>query len=105
MKLHTDIQFFEAFPVNSSIKVEKTQLICQLITNLAQHEKIVLEAKVGYLKKARELLVDRVAQIDAGKPFDLTFSLPRLADHSREYKTAIEMLKWSVDGEVVLQPQ
>lgn len=90
--------------MNAPVKVSKASLLKALEDNLAEHQKIVQEAKAGYRDKAKGLLQERLDKVVSGQPFDLSFNLGAPQDHSTEYKNAIEMLRWSLDQEVTLEP-
>lgn len=91
--------------VNMTVAVSRTELLEKLRTNLAQHQQIVMEAREGYLKKAKQALQERISTLEKGKVVSLNFSLQEPADHSKDYKTAISMLEFAQGETVELQTQ
>ena len=82
------------------VTVRKTELIKRLEENMAKHNAIFLAAMEGYREQALRQVND---WIDALKRFDNPVMISRLPvpeEHTDDYKTAIEMLKMSVDLEV-----
>jgi len=80
--------------VLNSMKIEadKVEVLVTLRENREKHQKIVQEARVGYLKAARKELEIRLKQLESGKIVALHFSLATPRDNTSVYDTAIEML-------------
>lgn len=90
--------------MNFKPTVDKSKLLEVLRKNLAEHEQIVREAKEGYRDKVREALSVRLKAIEEGGPINLSFDLKPPRDHSADYGTAIEMLEWTQDETISLEP-
>ena len=84
-------------------RVRRDSLLAALELNAAKHSAIVEEARIGYLKRARKALEERLAELQSGKIAALEFQLAPPQDYSEVYKSAIEMLKWTVHEVVELQ--
>lgn len=87
---------------NDDRKIEALvdEVLSALKTNLAEHQKIVTEARVGYLKKCKEVLRKKLSQLesvdDTGwnvEDVQLKFNLTPPQDHSRDFQTIIKMLE------------
>lgn len=89
--------------INMTTEVDKVKLLETLEKNLETHSKIVQEAKDGYLKKASEVLAEKIEQIKEGKIVALAFSLKPPVDYSEVYENSIEMLKWHKGETVTLE--
>ena len=72
-------------------------------TNRTNHRKIFLEACEGYLKKAIELLEQKLASARKGERISMHFSLQQPVDQTKEYDRAIRMLEMSSDTTVELE--
>jgi len=75
------------------ITVSKKEALERVRTNRDRHLRIVKEARIGYVKKARELLSIKLGELCAGKLVQLRFNLSMPEDHTEEYDVAIEMLR------------
>ena len=84
------------------VTVRVQDLIAKLNHNRDQHARIVIEARAGYLAKARKKLEERLEQLAAGKIVSLQFGLSLPADHTAEYDTALGMLNMATDTTIKL---
>lgn len=75
------------------IKARTAEVLTKLTTNREQHQKLVQEARTGYVDKAREALLKRLEQLKDGSLVDLSFKLSPPMDRTKEYDTAIAMLQ------------
>lgn len=89
--------------VKMTTTVQRSKLLQTVRENLARHEQIVAEAKVGYLARAKQALKEQLLRAEAGNTPDLTFRLAAPQDHSEVYRTVVEMLAWTTDESVTLQ--
>jgi hypothetical protein len=85
-----------------TIKADRDTVIATLKKNRERHKQIVSEARVGYVKKAREALMEKLALVESGKVVALTFALEAPQDHTKVYDTAIEMLSMHTDATIIL---
>jgi hypothetical protein len=85
------------------MKFDKEKLLVTLRENRASHRKIFLEACEGYLKKAIELLEQKLASARKGERISMHFSLQQPVDQTKEYDRAIRMLEMSTDTIVELE--
>ena len=86
--------------------VDRQELLSILEKNLAEHTKIVEEAKQGYLVKAKGALQKALEKIDQGELLDLSqhFRLRPPTDYSSAYKTVIKMMTMNQKSLVELAP-
>ena len=89
--------------IRMTTTVEKAMLLAVLKTNLANHQKIVQEARDGYLAKAREQLERRLEQLRRGEVVALRFNLEPPADYTDVYENSIAMLEWNTDAHITLE--
>lgn len=75
------------------IKAKRDDVLAALTKNRAAHAAIVKEAREGYVKKAQQVLSEKLSQLAAGKVVALAFSLRVPVDQTKVYDTAIEMMK------------
>lgn len=88
------------------VKVNKNDLLSKLIDNREQHIQDYNDAVKGYKHAASNALLERWDNIQKrDKVVDLTFNLPRPKLYKTEYDRVIEMVKMSVDNELVLSTQ
>jgi hypothetical protein len=85
-----------------TVVVEKQGLLEKLHKNREEHKKIVIEARVGYMKKAREALAKRLKELEDNKLVHLSFSLEPPQDYTKVYDTAIQMLEMHTEPTVEL---
>ncbi len=86
--------------ITMNIKAKKDDILVTLERNLESHSKMVVEAREGYVKRARAELEKRLGQIMEGKTVALTFHLKVPKDYSSVYKTTIGMLKAHTGTEI-----
>jgi hypothetical protein len=73
--------------------VNKQEALETLRSNRTRHHKIVEEARVGYVRKAKALLNDKLEELATGKITGLRFDLQVPEDHTDDYDLAIRMLE------------
>jgi hypothetical protein len=88
--------------IKMTMNFSRTELLEKLKANLANHAKIVEEARAGYIEKAKKAVADRLDELKAGKVVALSFHLSPPVDNSEVYKTTIGMLEMSKDENIVL---
>ena len=84
------------------VKIPRVALLEALKKNRDSHKAIVAEAREGYVKAARQALVKRMAELDAGKIVTLGFNLSVPVDMTKEYSTVIGMLEMSQEETITL---
>jgi hypothetical protein len=84
------------------IHANKDEILKALRANRETHKKIVVEARKGYVAKAREALKSRLDALESGKIVSLAFRLSPPQDHTNVYDTAIRMLELSVQPTIEL---
>lgn len=82
------------------VRVFKANLERKLKENLAQHSKIYLEAQIGYRESYIKELEKQLVLAREGKRFKNSIHISPPVDHSKEYKTAIQMLEMCLDKEI-----
>jgi len=88
--------------IKMTMNFSRTELLAKLKENLANHAKIVEEARVGYIEKAKLAVADRLEELKSGKVVALAFNLSPPVDMSEVYKTTIGMLEMSKDENITL---
>lgn len=88
--------------IKMTMNFSRMELLAKLKENLANHKKIVDEARIGYIEKAKKAVADRLDELRGGKVVSLTFHLSPPVDNSEVYKTTIGMLEMSKDETIVL---
>lgn len=90
--------------IKMTTRVERAKLLATLRANLAEHRRIVEDARLGYVEKAKRALESRLAQLRDGRPVALGFhDLKPPVDHSEVYRNSIEMLEWNTQEFVDLE--
>jgi hypothetical protein len=84
------------------ITAKTDEVLAALTKNRELHKKIVLEARAGYAKAAREALLGQLALLEKGRDVIVTFQLQAPQDHTNVYDTAIEMMKLHTEATVIL---
>ena len=84
------------------VQIPRVALLEALKKNRDSHKAIVAEAREGYVKAARQALVKRMAELDAGKIVTLGFNLSVPVDMTKEYSTVIGMLEMSQEETITL---
>jgi len=85
-----------------SITVNKANLIETLEKNRSEHRGIFERAQIVYRQKVIDAFEDRLKAARNGEKIVTYIGLPEPEDHTAEFDTAIEMLKWDTAGEVTL---
>lgn len=88
--------------IGMNVTCDKDEILGKLRANLAQHSKLVEEARAGYVKRAESELMRRLDQVRSGKINGLSISLRAPKDYSSVYKTAISMLESHTENTIVL---
>ena len=81
-----------------TITVLVEDVLITLKKNLKEHQVILAEARIGYIKKAKKALVERHALLEEGKLVNMHFDLSIPTDHSKEFETAITMMEMHRDA-------
>ena len=79
--------------INLRVTVKTSELISALTASRESHQKMVAEARAGYLVEARAQLQARLAELDQEKPVNLVFKLKVPKDFTKVYDTTLGMLK------------
>ena len=87
------------------ITVNKQELILVLKENKETHRKTFLEAQEGYREEVIKVLDKTLKDARDGKNVNTYISLPKPEDHTEDYTTSIEMLKWCVEEEIAITRQ
>ncbi len=83
-------------------KVKKKDLLTKLRTNYEQHSKIVAEARVGYIEKAKLAVAAKLEELRSNRVVALQFNFSPPADYSEIYRTTIRMIEWNQQEEIEL---
>jgi hypothetical protein len=73
--------------------VDKKEALKTLRENRERHHKIVEEARVGYVAKAKAKLAAKLDELSSGKLVALRFDLQVPEDHTDDYDLAIRMVE------------
>ena len=73
--------------------VDKKEALKTLRANRERHHKIVEEARVGYVEKAKAKLAAKLDELSSGKLVALRFDLQVPEDHTDDYDLAIRMVE------------
>jgi hypothetical protein len=84
------------------ITVDKERLLADVRFNRDKHREIFLEALEGYRKAALEELEAQVRDLRNGRAPEITFSIDRPRDHTRDYDRVIAMLEMHKGAEFIL---
>jgi len=88
--------------LNIHTKVAKVTLLNTLYGNRARHAELYIDARAGYISKAKDMLQSMLGELEAGKAPVLRFTLPVPEYHTADYTTVIRMLEMSVEEQIVL---
>jgi hypothetical protein len=88
--------------VSMEVSCSTEKVLEILRTNRQKHIELVQDSKLGYLKLAKQALIAKLEDIQAGKVVELSFRLPLPKDYTYEYDTAIHMLEMHTDTTVTL---
>ncbi len=86
----------------NELTVDKPQLIGILEANKEKHEATYKEAVVEYRKQAAKALSKQLNNIETGRKFSLTFTLPKPLNYTSQYSKIIGMLKMCMETQVKL---
>jgi hypothetical protein len=75
------------------VECNKDELLETLRKNRARHKEIVIEARKGYMAKAKETLQEKLEELETGKVKSVSVSLSAPQDMSSVYDTTIKMLE------------
>jgi uncharacterized protein YbcI len=104
-----DVEMFRQMQMHElngmDIIADKKEVLSKLEENLTRHQKIVVEARSGYVEKARKALEDRLEKIKNGKLVSLQFNLSAPQDYSDIYRIAIKLLNMDQSSTVKLTPK
>lgn len=75
------------------ITAKTSDVLATLVKNRETHAKIVAEARVGYMEKARAAIKAKLDKLESGKLVSLAFHLMVPIDQTKIYDTAIQMLQ------------
>lgn len=84
------------------IKAKKAEVLKALKTNRAKHIAEYKEALKGYRVKCAKLLEKELTKIEAGKKFNMYFSVNEPQSYEKDYNLAIEMLEMDINDTVEL---
>lgn len=87
----------------NAINVKREELISKLNTNRDLHRKIFLEAQEGYRAQCIAELDKMLEEARDGKRIRRAIALIEPIDQTKEYDSALEMLKMSVDEVINLE--
>lgn len=88
--------------IDLKVTCVKADILAKLHRNREEHQKMVAEARTGYLIAAQAELQDALVDIKAGKVVPLRFKLAVPLDYSRVYATAIGQLTAHTGDEITL---
>lgn len=88
--------------IDMEVECDKAAVLDKVRTNREGHAKIVAEARVGFVEKAREVLTEQLDRLKKGKLKELSVHLAPPADHTREYDTVIRMLEMHTESTITL---
>ncbi|MHA2066503.1 MAG: hypothetical protein ACXABY_19195 [Candidatus Thorarchaeota archaeon] len=92
----------EMYGMDIKVVCDTKEVLESLICNRNRHVKIMKEARIGYLKKAKECLQNRMEELESGKIVSLSFSLSVPSSHVKEYDTVIQMLRLHQEKTITL---
>jgi len=84
------------------IRVSKDELMQRLDVNRACHRAAFEEAISGFREEVIRVLDITIDDAKAGRDVKANFSFVKPEDHSADYDRALEMLRMSLDDEIVL---
>lgn len=87
------------------IKAKREDVLAKLRENREQHAKIVVEARAGYIEKAKRELTARLDEANSNKVVSLQFGLRLPVDHTNVYDVAIRMLEMHQEGVITLSAE
>lgn len=79
--------------ISFEVTLPTEEVLTQLRVNHANHQKLVAEAREGYIARAQAKLLEKLAQLKEGKPVSLQeYNLTPPRDFAWAYETTIAML-------------
>lgn len=84
------------------VKVNTQELITKVQANRDAHRGLYEEAMEGYKNAVMAWLLLQIDYAKANAPFETYFNEARPEDHTDDYDNVLDMLKMTVDKEVVL---
>lgn len=84
------------------VECDKKAVLDKVRSNREGHAKIVVEARAGFVEKAKEMLTEKLDLLKQGKLSELSVHLSSPADHMREYDTVIRMLEMHTEETITL---
>ena len=81
---------------------KKEEVLNKLRENREEHISLVQKAQKGHREKFKEMLLERIEQIDAGEPVSTQFDLYVPENHVTDYDRVIEMLEMATEDEIEL---
>lgn len=88
--------------IQMTVRCDVEQLLKTLSENRTRHQKVVEEARQGFLKVAEERLLKQVAQLKEGKIKRISVNLSPPEDMSSAYTTALKMLELHTEDTIEL---
>lgn len=82
------------------VRVSVKTLLTALERNRAEHEKVVVEARAGYIDQAQKVIADKLEKLRSGRVTALSFDLRVPVAYTEDYDTAIGMLRMTEAPEV-----
>lgn len=92
----------QRFGINLEVTCNKKEVLDTVKQNREEHIKIVQEAKIGYVEKARALLEEKLHLLKEGKVGRILIDLQYPLDHTSEYDTIIKMLTLHIGDDIIL---
>lgn len=89
----------------NSVTVKKAELLATLQENRASHRETFEKAQVIYREQMISELDRAITEAREGRAIKRAFALPVPEDHTDDFDTVIQMLRWEVEDEVELQYQ
>ncbi len=86
-----------------NVKVKVSDLLVKVQENRAKHEQEYKEAVIGWKSEVKTKLTKALENLDNGGKVESRFSIIEPVEHLKDYDRAIEMLRMTVDIEVVLE--
>jgi len=84
---------FVAHNMEMKVTAKRDDILTALRKNRIAHETIVVEAREGYVTRARRALKGKLDELQSGKTVSLTFNLSPPVSYVEAYDTAIKMLE------------
>lgn len=79
--------------IETKVTILKAELLTKLRANLEQHKSVVIEARKGYVAKAKDHLRASLADLESGRVKSIAISLQAPQDMSETYVTTIAMME------------